>query len=180
VSLPQWGWWRTVATMRRLRQGGDGMARLAQEDRGARRQPGRRASNGETMGRWRPAAIESLSPFTGTRKALMGGARLPGRERSRGRGARADGWGRADNGRATREGEGSLWVGSGCQWRRGCAAMGRLGRGRERERGAGACAREREAAWAGSGPPGGFPFPFFSFSFCYFYFLLLFLYLLFF
>jgi hypothetical protein len=38
-------------------RGGDGMARLAQEDRGARRQPGRRASNGETTGRWRPTAI---------------------------------------------------------------------------------------------------------------------------
>jgi hypothetical protein len=83
------------------------MARLAQKDKGARLQPGRRASNGETTGWWRPAAIASLAPVTGTRKALTGGARLPGRERSRGRGARADGWGRADSGRATREGEGS-------------------------------------------------------------------------
>jgi hypothetical protein len=89
------------------RVGGDGMARLAQGDRGARRQPGRRASNGETTGRWRPADITSLAPVTGARKALTGGARLPGRERSRGRGARADGWGRADNGRATREREGA-------------------------------------------------------------------------
>jgi hypothetical protein len=83
------------------------MARLAQEDRGARRQPGRRASNGETMVWWRPAAIASLASVTGARKALTGGARLPGRERSRGRGAHADGWGQADSGRATREGEGS-------------------------------------------------------------------------
>jgi hypothetical protein len=88
------------------RAGGDGMARLAQEDIGARRQPGRRASNGETTGRWRPAAIASLAPVTGVRKAPTGGARLPGRERSRGRGVQADGWGRADSGRATREGEG--------------------------------------------------------------------------
>jgi hypothetical protein len=95
-----------VATTRRLGQGGDGMARLAQGDRGARRQPDRRASNGETTGRWRPAAIALLAPVTGTRKALTGGAHLLGRERSRGRGVRADGWGRADSGRATREGEG--------------------------------------------------------------------------
>jgi hypothetical protein len=87
------GGWRTVATTRRHGQGGDGMARLAPGDRGARCQPGRRASNGETTGRWRPAAIASLAPVTGARKALMGGARLPGRERSRGRGAWADGWG---------------------------------------------------------------------------------------
>jgi hypothetical protein len=87
-------------------RGGDGMARLAQGDRGARRLSGRRASNGETTGRWRPAAIKSLASVTSARKALTGGARLPGRERSRGRGARADGWGRADSGRATREGEG--------------------------------------------------------------------------
>jgi hypothetical protein len=87
-------------------RGGDGMARLAQGDRGTRRQPGRRASNGETTGRWRPAAIALLAPVTGARKALTGGARLSGRERSRGRGVRADGWGRADNGRAMREGEG--------------------------------------------------------------------------
>jgi hypothetical protein len=87
--------------------GGDGMARLAQEDRGARRQPGRRASNGETTVRWRPAAIASLAPVTGVRKALTGGTRLPGRERLQGRGAQADGWGRANSGRATREGEGS-------------------------------------------------------------------------
>jgi hypothetical protein len=130
------------------RAGGDGMARLAQGDRGARHQPGRRASNGETMGRWRPAAIASLAPVTGARKALIGGARLPGRERSRGRGVRADGWGRDARG--------------GC----GRAAMGRLGRGRERS--VGARARER-AAWAGSGPAGGFPFLFFFF----FYFLFL-------
>jgi hypothetical protein len=83
------------------------MARLAQKDRGARLQPGRRASNGEMTRRWRPSVITSLAPVTGARKALMGGARLPGRERSRGRGARADGWGRADSGRATREGEDS-------------------------------------------------------------------------
>jgi hypothetical protein len=130
------------------RAGGDGMARLAQGDRGARHQPGRRASNGETMGRWRPAAIASLAPVTGARKALIGGARLPGRERSRGRGVRADGWGRDARG--------------GC----GRAAMGRLGRGRERS--VGARTRER-AAWAGSGPAGGFPFLFFFF----FYFLFL-------
>jgi hypothetical protein len=43
----------------------------------------------------------------------MGGARLPGRERSRGRGAQADGWGRADSGRATREGEGRQLTGGG-------------------------------------------------------------------
>jgi hypothetical protein len=121
------------------------MARLVQGDRGARRQPGRRASNGETTGRWQPAVIASLAPVTGARKALTGGARLPGRERSRGRGARADGWGRG--------------VSGGCER----AAMGCLGRGWEGS--ASACAREREAAWAGSGPAeGGFLFPFFSFS----------------
>jgi hypothetical protein len=60
------------------------MARLAQEDRGARRQPGRRVSNGETTGRWRPAALASLAPITGARKALTGGARLRGREGSAG------------------------------------------------------------------------------------------------
>ena len=106
ASSPRRGWWRRVVTTRRLGQGGDGMARLAQGDRGARCQPGRRASNGKMMGRWRPAAIASLAPVTGARKALTGGACLPGRERSRGRGVRADGWGRADSGRATREGEG--------------------------------------------------------------------------
>jgi hypothetical protein len=105
--------------------GGDGMAWLAQGDRGARRQPGRRASNGETTGRWRPAAIASLAPVMGARKALTGGPRLPGRERSRGRGVRADGWGRDVRG--------------GC----GHAAMGRLGCGRARS--AGARARERGA-----------------------------------
>jgi hypothetical protein len=42
-------------------RGGDGMVRLAQGDRGARRQPSRRASNGETTGRWRPAVIASLA-----------------------------------------------------------------------------------------------------------------------
>jgi hypothetical protein len=52
ASSPRRGWWRTVATTGRLGQGGDGMARLAQGDRGARRQSGRRASNGETTGRW--------------------------------------------------------------------------------------------------------------------------------
>jgi hypothetical protein len=92
--------------MRRLGQGGDGMAWLAQGYRGARCQPGTQASNGETTGRWRPTAIASLAPVTGARKALTGEARLPGMEISRGRGARADGWGRVDSGRATREGEG--------------------------------------------------------------------------
>jgi hypothetical protein len=61
ASLPRRGWWRTVATTGRLELGGDRMARLAQGDRGTRRQPGRRASNGETTGRWRPAAITSLA-----------------------------------------------------------------------------------------------------------------------
>jgi hypothetical protein len=54
------------------RAGGDGMARLAQGDRGARRQPGRRASNGETTGRWRPAAIASLAPVTGREEGADG------------------------------------------------------------------------------------------------------------
>jgi hypothetical protein len=61
ASSPQRGWWCTVATTGRLRQGGDGMARLAQGDRGARRQSGRRASNGETTGWWRPTTIASLA-----------------------------------------------------------------------------------------------------------------------
>jgi hypothetical protein len=122
------------------RAGGDGMARLTQGDRGARRQPGRRASNGETTGRWRPTAIASLAPVTGARKALTGEAHLPGRERSRGRGARADGWGLGVNGG------------------RGRAMMGRLGRGRE---GSAVRAREGEEAWAGNGPAeAGFPFSF--------------------
>jgi hypothetical protein len=88
--------------------GGDGMARLAQGDRGARCQPGKRASNGETTGRWRPAEIASLAPVTGARKALTGRARLPRRERSRGWGVRADGWGRPISGerRGAREGAG--------------------------------------------------------------------------
>jgi hypothetical protein len=110
------------------------MAELAQGDRGARRQPGRRASNGETTGRWRPAAIASLAPVAGARKALTGGARLPRRERSRGRGARADGWGRGVSGG------------------RGRATMGRLGHGRE---GSAARAREGEEAWAGNVPAEG-------------------------
>jgi hypothetical protein len=66
------------------------------------------------------------SLVTGARKALTGGARLPGRERSRGRGARADGWGRGVSGK------------------RGRAAMGRLGRGWEGS--GGTREREREAA----------------------------------
>jgi hypothetical protein len=41
ASSPRRGWWRTVATTGRLGQGGDGMARLAQGDRGTRSQPGR-------------------------------------------------------------------------------------------------------------------------------------------
>jgi hypothetical protein len=49
------------------------MARLEQGDRGARRQPGRQASNGETTGRWRSAAIASLALVTGARKELTGG-----------------------------------------------------------------------------------------------------------
>jgi hypothetical protein len=77
---------------------------------------------------------------------------------------RADGWGRANSGRATREGEGGQLTGGGRvsvagAWR---AAMGRLGRGREGS--ADARAREREAAWRGV-----------SFSlFFFFYFLFLF------
>jgi hypothetical protein len=61
ASLPWRGWWRTVATTGRLRQGGDRMARLAQGDRGARHQSGWRESNGETTGWWRPTAIVSLA-----------------------------------------------------------------------------------------------------------------------
>jgi hypothetical protein len=49
------------------------MVRLEQGDRGARHQPGRQASNGETTGRWRPAAIASLAPVMGARKELTGG-----------------------------------------------------------------------------------------------------------
>jgi hypothetical protein len=45
-------------------RGGEGMARLAQKDRGARLQPGRRASNGEMTRRWRPSVITSLAPVT--------------------------------------------------------------------------------------------------------------------
>jgi hypothetical protein len=160
-----------VATTRRLGQGGDGMARLAQGDRGARRQPGRRASNGEPTGRQRPATIASLAPVTGARKALTGGARLPGRERSRGRGVRADGWGRADSGRATREGEGGRQL---------------TGGGGMSVAGAGA---RRWAAWATEGrgvrapgpqapqPKGGFLFFFyflFLISIFYFFYLLFF------
>ena len=51
ASLPRRGWWCTVVTTGRLGQG----------DRGTRRQSGRRASNGETTERWRPAAIASLA-----------------------------------------------------------------------------------------------------------------------
>jgi hypothetical protein len=50
-----------VATTGRLGQGGDGMAQLAQGDRDARRQPAGERVNGETTGRWRPAAIASLA-----------------------------------------------------------------------------------------------------------------------
>jgi hypothetical protein len=150
---PGRGWWRTVATTRRLGQGGDGMARLAQGDRGARRQQGRRASNGETTGRWRPAAIASLAPVTGARKTLTGGARLPGRERSRGRER-----GLIGGGEVSVAGAGAR------RW----AAWAAEGRGVRR-------AREGEEAWAGNGPAeGGFPFPFFLFliliSIFYFYF----------
>jgi hypothetical protein len=42
--------------------------------------------------------------ITSEGRELTGGARLPERGRSRGRGAWADGWGRADSRRATREG----------------------------------------------------------------------------
>jgi hypothetical protein len=161
ASLPRRGWWRTVATTRQLGQGGDGMARLAQKDRGARLQPGRRASNGKTTGQWRPAAIASLAPVTSARKALTGGARLLGKERSRGRGARAYGWGRGVSGGAGAR----RWA----TW----AAGGRGVRAR---------AREREAAWARSGPAGGgFLFPsFFLFLFLISIFYFYFFYLLFF
>jgi hypothetical protein len=142
-------------------RGGDGMARLAQKDRGARLQPGRRASNGKTTGQWRPAAIASLAPVTSARKALTGGARLLGKERSRGRGARAYGWGRGVSGGAGAR----RWA----TW----AAGGRGVRAR---------AREREAAWARSGPAGGgFLFPsFFLFLFLISIFYFYFFYLLFF
>jgi hypothetical protein len=136
------------------------MARLAQKDRGARLQLGRRASNGETTGRWRSAAIASLAPVTGARKALMGGARLPGRERSRGRGARLTGGvGVSVVARARGDGPLGPWKG-------------------------GECARARERGGLDQKRPnrgGGVSFsPFFLFLISIFYFYFYFFYLLFF
>jgi hypothetical protein len=54
------------------------MARLAQGDRDARRQPGWRDDGAVATGGDRVA-----SPVTGVRKALTSGTRLPERERSR-------------------------------------------------------------------------------------------------
>jgi hypothetical protein len=65
--------------------------------------------------------------ITGEGRKLTGRARLPERGQSRGRGARADGWGRGVSGGRRR------------------AEMGRLGRGRER----GAGVREREEGRSG-------------------------------
>jgi hypothetical protein len=158
-----------VATTRRLGQGGDGMARLAQGDRGARRQPGRRASNGEPTGRQRPATIASLAPVTGARKALTGGARLPGRERSRGRGVRADGWGRADSGRATREGEGGRQLTGGGGMSVAGAGARRWAAWATEGRGVRACAQERGGLGRKRPSRRGV-----SFSFFIFYFLFLF------
>jgi hypothetical protein len=80
------GWWRIVASMGRLRQGGDGMARLAQEDIDARRQPGWRASKWRDDGAVATSGNRVASPVTGARKVLTSGTRLPGREIARERG----------------------------------------------------------------------------------------------
>jgi hypothetical protein len=86
VSLPRRGWWRTVASTGRLRQGGDGMARLAQEDRDARRQLGWRASKWRDDGAVATGGDRVASPVTGARKVLTSGTRLPRREIARERG----------------------------------------------------------------------------------------------
>jgi hypothetical protein len=59
--------------MGRLGQGGDGMARLAQGDRDARRQPGWRASDDGAVA---TSGDRVASPVTGATKALTSGARL--------------------------------------------------------------------------------------------------------
>jgi hypothetical protein len=75
-----------VATMGQLGQGGDGMARLAQGDRDARRQPGWRASKWRDDGAVATGGDRVASSVTGTRKALTSGTHLPERDRERARG----------------------------------------------------------------------------------------------
>jgi hypothetical protein len=59
------------------------MARQAQGDRDARRQPGWRASKWRDDGAVAASGDRVASPVTGARKALTSGARLPERERER-------------------------------------------------------------------------------------------------
>jgi hypothetical protein len=125
---------------------------------GRRKAPNRAGErdNGEATERAVVGGDRVASPVTGARKALTGGARLPGRERSeRARGVRADGWGRAGSSR----GEGSVGERAGNR--------GRVGRGGE--------ARGRELGRKRLNRGGGrFSFSF-IFSISYFYFLFLFL-----
>jgi hypothetical protein len=121
-------------------------------DRAARRQVSLGRRNGEATGRWRSAAIASLALVMGARKALTGGACLPRRERSRRRGALADGWGRGVSG------------GAGARQRAALAAGGRGG-GRTREGEGGALGQKRPSRG------GRFSFLFlFLISIFYFYF----------
>jgi hypothetical protein len=95
--------------------------------------------------------------ITSEGRELIGGAHLLERGRSRGRGARADVWARADSAERRERGAADGW-GRGVSG--GRAVMGRLGRGRER----GARARGRER-WPGPEATqlrgGRFPFSFF-------------------
>jgi hypothetical protein len=162
-----------------LGQRGDGMARLAQGDRGARCQPGRRASNGETTGRWRLSAIASLAPVTGARKALMGEARWPGREiaRERGECGLTGGAEPTAGERREREGEAQLTGGANRPARERRGAWEGAGPRGPREG-----ARRAGGSWAGNGPTGGrfFLFLFYflfliSIFYFYFFYLLFFL-----
>jgi hypothetical protein len=78
ASSPRRRWWRTVVTTGWLGQTG------RRDGSGRRKAPNRvgEHDNGEAMGRVVAGGNRVASPVTGARKALTGGARLPGRERS--------------------------------------------------------------------------------------------------
>jgi hypothetical protein len=97
------------------------MARQAQGDRDARRQPGWRASKWRDDGAVAASGDRVASPVTGARKALTSGARLPERERESER-ARV----RAAEGRGGKRGRWAAWAA------RGGGEESAAARGRER------------------------------------------------
>jgi hypothetical protein len=78
ASSPRRRWWRAVVTTGWLGQ------TRRRDGSGRRKAPNRAGErdNGEAMGRAVAGGDHVASPVTGARKALTGGGRLPGRERS--------------------------------------------------------------------------------------------------